>query len=347
MTATDAQLSITGNALSGFDESNKMKTFRKHHCVAKIFQDSVSVFIPIDVRVDLKIAIEKTRQKRIKSIHKRFPSLKKEAKKAENRKEDSILAEDEEDEANQNSEKKDSSDQQQKNRNNLTHVPQREQYGSVVDYLEAKYVRGVQLGDEDEEEIMDDVSEGQGSVYSKGSFLDDTDLQRDVAEQVMANTTMTKLELEENDADFFVNVGNLEVEDNEYGDQYDPLQDKDSSQSNIKKRKKSASQSAPAKKPKKSKTTGPNSAKSQKSTASSASMNTNKKATSNKTKFEDTDDTAVIAEKLKTTTEKIFKTLVAMIKRMTSAQVPRRKTKLKVALTCPQNKKAGDPITFQ
>ena len=86
---------------------------------------------------------------------------------------------------------------------------------------------------------MDDKSEGHGSLFSGGSFLDDRDLQRDVAEQVMANTTMTKLELEEDDTDFFVNVGNLEVEDNEYGDHYDPLQDKDNQTS--KKRKKSQS----------------------------------------------------------------------------------------------------------
>ena len=57
---------------------------RKHqkqqYHTPKIFQDAITVIIPLDVTADLKIAIKKTRAKRIMSIYKRFPSLKKEAK---------------------------------------------------------------------------------------------------------------------------------------------------------------------------------------------------------------------------------------------------------------------------
>jgi hypothetical protein len=37
---------------------------------------------------------------------------------------------------------------------------------------------------------------------------------------------------------------------------------------------------------------------------------------------------------------------VASIKKMSDEELPRRRTKLKVALTCPPNKKPGDDITF-
>ena len=90
-----------------------------------------------------------------------------------------------------------------------------------MDYLEAKYVRGVMLGDEiDENEASD-----KESVYSEDSWLDDSLLKRDVAEQVLSHETHTKVGVEnENEDDFFVNVGNLEVEENELLN-YDPTQD--------------------------------------------------------------------------------------------------------------------------
>lgn len=322
--------------------SQKMTSKRKQNHVPKIFLDSITVLIPIDVRADLKIAIQKTRQKRIQSIQKRFPSLRKEAKKSEIDGKEALS--DEEDD--------DMKDGLKKNQqpSKPTHVPQREQYGSVLDYLEAKYVRGVMLGDEeDDEEIVDDASEGQGSVYSKGSFLDDTDLQRDVAEQVMANTTLTKLELEEDDADFFVNVGNLEVEDNDYGDQYDPLQDKDTQGTKKRKKSQSASQSTPTKKgKKKSPDGGAGSAKSKKSTSSPTKLKASASTGSNKGDKEETanEDAELNAKKHKAKVDSIYKKMVAMIKKMSSAELPRRKTKLKVALTCPTNKKPGDDLTF-
>jgi hypothetical protein len=175
--------------------------------------------------------------------------------------------------------------------------------------------------------------------------LDDTDLQRDVAEQVMASTTMTKLELEEDDADFFVNVGNLEVEDNEYGDQYDPLEDKEQT---TKKRKKAApaKPGEPAKKKAKQDELD-------KSTKSKSSVASKKKkpslgSTAGSTK-EDTEEKkkkTKAAKEAKAMAEKYFKKFAKLVKALTEDELPRRKTKRKVALTCPPNKKPGDDITF-
>eukprot|EP00339_Tiarina_fusa_P011608 CAMPEP_0117057852 /NCGR_PEP_ID=MMETSP0472-20121206/40194_1 /TAXON_ID=693140 ORGANISM="Tiarina fusus, Strain LIS" /NCGR_SAMPLE_ID=MMETSP0472 /ASSEMBLY_ACC=CAM_ASM_000603 /LENGTH=248 /DNA_ID=CAMNT_0004774959 /DNA_START=173 /DNA_END=915 /DNA_ORIENTATION=- len=163
-------------------DGNKKKRSRKsrQRRTPKIFLDSISVVIPLDVTADLKIAIQRTRAKRIKSIYKRFPVLKKEKRKRDEENNDEPMLDDEDDD---NKDKDSKAQQQPKKKKKLENVPQPEQYGSVLDYLEAKYVKGVQLEDMDEDgrNSTDDKSEGQGSVYSGGSFLDDTDLQRDVA----------------------------------------------------------------------------------------------------------------------------------------------------------------------
>lgn len=328
--------------------AKKRKASKKHR-QHKIFQDTISVLIPIDVTADLKIAIQKTRTKRIESIYKRFPSLKKEVKKSSDDENDEPMLDDEDEDNKETTREKDLAKNPVKKKKPLAHVPQPSQFGSVLDYLEAKYVKGVMLGDEEEdgEGTLDGKSEGEGagSVYSGGSFLDDTDLQRDVAEQVMASTTMTKLELEEDDADFFVNVGNLEVEDNEYGDQYDPLEDKEQT---TKKRKKAApaKPGEPAKKKAKQDELD-------KSTKSKSSVASKKKkpslgSTAGSTK-EDTEEKkkkTKAAKEAKAMAEKYFKKFAKLVKALTEDELPRRKTKRKVALTCPPNKKPGDDITF-
>jgi len=330
--------------------NEKRKGPKQRYHTPKIFQDAITVLIPLDVTADLKIAIRNTRAKRISSIYNKFPSLQKEAKKIDEKNslkddDDPVIDDDEEDNA------KEKEDKQTPNkRKKLEHVPQPEQFGSVLDYLEAKYVKGVMLEEEDDAPILDDKSEGQGSVYSKDSFLDDTDLQRDVAEQVMASTTLTKLELEHEDGDFFVNVGALEVENDDYGENYDPLQDKENK--TTKKRKKPSATVAtskysdvktPVPKSKKAKTEQqtkkkePTSAKSKKSVTSVGS-----------TKSKKMEDKAlkVAAKKSKTRSDSLFKKAVAMIKKLTPEELPRMKTKQKVALKCPKNKKPGDDITF-
>jgi len=320
---------------------------RKHkkqqYHTPKIFQDAITVFIPLDVTADLKIAIKKTRAKRIMSIYKRFPSLKKEAKNLDESNDGPMLEDDEEDNP------RDKDEKLQNKKKKMENVPQPDQFGSVLDYLEAKYVKGVMLEeDDDDAPILDDRSEGQGSVYSKDSFLDDTDLQRDVAEQVMASTTLTKLELEHEDGDFFVNVGNLEVQNDDYGENYDPLQDKENK--TTKKRKKpptnvSSSKLSDTKTPnknKKTKTEQPNkkeptSAKSKKSTGA---------ATSIKSKSPQDKTLKLAAKKAKAHSDSLFKKAVVLIKKLTPENLPRLKTKQKVALKCPKNKKPGDDITF-
>ena len=311
----------------------------------KIFQDAITVLIPLDVTADLKIAIKKTRAKRISSIYKRFPSLKKEAKNLDENNDDPMLDDEDEENARDKDDK-----QPPKKRKKLENVPHPDQFGSVLDYLEAKYVKGVMLEEEDDAPMLDDKSEGQGSVYSKDSFLDDTDLQRDVAEQVMASTTLTKLELEHEDGDFFVNVGNLEVENDDYGENYDPLQDKENKVT--KKRKKSSATVSvpkasdtknPPQKNKKMKVEQPikkketPSAKSKKSIASNAST---------KSKKSQDKGLRLAAKKAKSQADSLFKKAAAMIKKLPAENLPRLKTKLKVALKCPKNKKAGDDITF-
>jgi hypothetical protein len=326
------------------DEDQTEKYPKRRYRTPKIFQDAITVFIPLDVTADLKIAIKKTRAKRITSIYKRFPSLQKEAKNLDEIN-DPALDDDEDENAKDKDEK-----QPPKKKNKMENVPQPDQFGSVLDYLEAKYVKGVMLEEDDAPILDEEKSEGQGSVYSRDSFLDDTDLQRDVAEQVMASTTLTKLELEHEDGDFFVNVGTLEVENDDYGDNYDPLQDKENKVT--KKRKKPSTTAAPTKasetktpaQKKKSKTEPPSkkkeptSAKSKKSTGSAAS-------TKSKTTPQDKAMKAT-AKKAKTLSDSLFKKASTMIKKLTPENLPRLKTKLKVALKCPKNKKPGDDITF-
>lgn len=214
-----------------------------------MFQDAITINIPIGVTADLGVALRRTRTKRIEAIYQAYPELKEKKESGQDDDED----EDEEDddvEGESDAEiegeegegppkkKKKKSKKEKESGKKPGLVPQRHEYGSIMDYLEAKYVRGVMIenenetpqGAEDEDNEVsavknDEDDEGQGSVYSQSSFLDDRDLQRDVAEQVLAQTTTTKLELEGDD-DFFVNVGDLDVEETELTQKhYDPLED--------------------------------------------------------------------------------------------------------------------------
>ena len=360
----------------------RIKNQRYH--TPKIFQDAITVLIPLDVTADLKIAMKKTRAKRILSIYNKFPSLKKETKKLDDKNnlkdDDEPMLDDEEEE---NAKEKDDKQPSSKKKK-MENVPHPDQFGSVLDYLEAKYVKGVMLEEDDEDGApigLDDKSEGQGSVYSRDSFLDDTDLQRDVAEQVMASTTLTKLELEHEDGDFFVNVGTLEVENDDYGDNYDPLQDKENTgktkPKTTKKRKKSSSAASttsaksskssksskvttstaasPASKSKKIKTEQKKKKQQQQPPTSAAkSTNSIKSAvsTASTTKSKKTvekkgDKVAKLAaKKAKSHSDALFKKAAGMIKKLTSEELPKRTTKRKVALKCPKNKKPGDDITF-
>lgn len=204
----------------------------------RLFRDSFQFRIPLSVTADIAIGVERSKANRIKTIYRLFPNIETHIK------EKKIIKEDVDDDAsaqeltptNANVEV---SDGPQKKKPlpvkpTLKHVPKPSDYASVLDYLEAKYVQGIMINDEqlnpdgaagDSDNPNDE--EGGGSVYSESSFIDDTALQRTVAEQVLGHTTTTKLELmQDNDDDFFVNVGSLEVEETELThSDYDPLQD--------------------------------------------------------------------------------------------------------------------------
>ena len=392
---------------SNENDNTKEEVMKKHSRVA-LFQDAITVSIPIDVTVDLGVAFRRTRDKRIAGLYNAFPSLKPKDETEGEEDEDEEEDDDEEggeegaaDSSDGAAKKKKKNDNKKKAPSKASdNVPQPREFASVLDYLEAKYVRGVMIhneqpaakkkkGDSDDskskqEEDEEDDDEGQGSVYSETSFLDDRDLQRDVAEQVLAQTTTTKLELEGDD-DFFVNVGDLDVEENELTQHtYDPLEDsptkKSKTKTNTKKSKKPATTStktgSPAKKKKipskatadkddkskgekkkkakpapkattkgKVKTVDNSSDSSEAVVAAVAASNT-KKPVPKKNK-EEIKKLKQKAKKYKNIMEKRFEKVKKMIKTLDAESLPRsRPSTSKVTITCPANKKEGDEVTF-
>lgn len=96
----------------------------------------------------------------------------------------------------------------------------KKQYGSIVDYLEAKYVRGVMIDDYDEKEARkkkkrkvnaaasendggdnndeEEDSEKEGSIYSSDDgFIDDSLLNEEVVEQLIASRSYGMTQIEE------------------------------------------------------------------------------------------------------------------------------------------------------
>ena len=363
---------------------------RKRRRRDKMFQDCVSIQIPLDVTADLGVAIRRTRRKRIDALTQAFPELIEsrndtaDSDPKENPMESSLKGEttmDGEDEDDGDRRKSNSkADADSPARKNLTHVPRREDYANVVDYLEAKYVQGVMINDDDDDEPQNgeagakgdaDDDEGQGSVYSQSSFLDDRDLQRDVAEQVLAQTTTTKLELESNNDDaFFVNVGNLEVEESDLTKEgYDPIHDVE----NVKKPKKKRKPAEPKGKKETKSTVSSEKTKEKKKPAAKATASKEKEAKatsaskkkvegseSPKKKAKPTAKSAASKKKEKKPpseaekaaaakrkeVDKAYKEVVQMIKAMAQEDLPRRKTMEKVAITCPPDKKPGDSVLF-
>lgn len=334
----------------------------------KLSLDAVSVRIPISVTADLGVVLQRTRKKRIEALQQAFPELK-EADTVENEADRHAMAEDENSKGD-TTEKGEETLQEKKEgtkkktgSHKINHVPQAREYANVLDYLEAKYVQGVMIDDAEEE--MGEADEGQGSVYSETSFLDDTDLQRNVAEQVLSHTTTTKLELQDDD-EFFVNVGNLEVEETELTqDQYDPLEDTKLKPAAKRKRKKpsadpngaaengngsnaAAAETARASSPQKKKAKVTKTASSKQEKDKDAKKNT--KAAKERLKKGETLDVLTPlknkAKSRKAKWEKLYSAVIEMIKNSSSDQLPRRKKAVKVAVTCPANKKPGESILF-
>ncbi len=184
-------------------------------------KDTVTVLIPLHVTADLGVAMRCTRAKRTRKLRELYPELAdaaaghskrgKDAKQAEVEGDDSGDDDDEEEEGDKAKGKADGGGDDSSSRGDLSPTPsaaggmRREDYGSVLDYLEAKYVRGVQIGGlealddgdgggkdktgKNKAAEADDYS-GEGSVYSDecsdDGFLDDSMLRHEVVEQVMA-----------------------------------------------------------------------------------------------------------------------------------------------------------------
>mmetsp|Transcript_20513 Transcript_20513/g.30831 ORF Transcript_20513/g.30831 Transcript_20513/m.30831 type:complete len:504 (+) Transcript_20513:113-1624(+) len=320
---------------------------RKH---LKLFQDAIVVNIPMEgLTADLGIAVRRTREKRIKLLYEEFPSLKEDPEEEK----DELDSEDDE----ENKGKKKDTEDTKKANNPL--VPQRKQYGNVLDYLEAKYVRGVML--EDEGELEEDENEHEkGSVYdSESSFLDDSLLKRDVAEQVLSQATQTKLGLEQVDDEFFVNVGVLEVEDHELMD-YDPLDEEKIKKSAKRKRNSSVDTKASSGKENKSKKKASSTSDKSKAKSESQKKSGEKKASKASSKAEQKTSKAKLtpelkeqiavlkkkADNLKKASDKMFNKTRCAIENMTDKELPRKKKNEKVSIVVPEGKSPGDDITF-
>jgi hypothetical protein len=319
----------------------------KEKSTRKLFQESILVQIPLNVTADLGIAIRRTREKRIEGLLKAFPNLNKKSTTEDAPMEDGVKGDLTQDksEGEEESSRFKASAQMKKKRNQ----PQPGDFGNIVDYLEAKYVQGVMVDDSGSE---DDNDEGQGSVYSETSFLDDTDLQRTVAEQVLAQTTTTKLELLDDD-EFFVNVGELEVEETDLTkDEYDPLQDTKTKSPKRKRKAEDAEKdkedSADATKKKKVKPElvdkkGKSVLSSTKNTKVSTSEGSPKPDTA---KTGSSKDRQKKSKECKKIYENLYQKLVEMIKKASPEELPKRKTKDKVSIKCPDDKKPGDTVIF-
>jgi len=246
----------------------------------KLPRDSVLAFIPLTVTADLGVAMRRVRPKRIARLKSLYPSLFEKKNGAIIGGGNTAAAEDSGAEVSRSdgdeSDNEESSQQKRKKEEtesmDISRVPQRDQFGSVLDYLEAKYVKGVMIEDLDErirqkkkqkkkqeaqagdrttmerngsdiENNMSVLSDSAaGSCYSddSGGFINDSELQSEVAQQVRASSAYgtTKIEAEaaanrkektrdandggsDDDHAFFVNVGDLEMEDGYVDNDFD------------------------------------------------------------------------------------------------------------------------------
>lgn len=193
----------------------------------------------------------------------------------------------------------------------------------------------------------------------------------------MGQATTTKMELQD-DGEFFVNVGELEVEETEMTKQnYDPLQDMKSETKKTRKRKKPVSDSAtnnsngvakapaktaakptqkkksPQKEPPKKKVKA-QTADSKKSAAPSATKPKPTEDANSEAKAKPADTEQHVAPlrdaalKLKTKKDDILDDLIEQAKSFTAEQLPPREkpTRYRVVISVPTGKKAGDMIQF-
>ncbi|KAL7460930.1 hypothetical protein ACHAXS_001365 [Conticribra weissflogii] len=210
---------------------------RRKKCPTK---DFILIEVPINVTADLGVALRRTRRKRGRRIHKWVnnvmsscseESIDKTMRLLENG--GNVTSSETNNDVAEGDDGKESIKTTAKVANPANEVlldeesndgmPKREQYGSVLDYLEAKYVRGVMIADYDErvraKKKMKDMKKGEngqgvdidsndgddsdddgkGSCYEDddGDFLDDSLLHEEVADQVLASSSYGKTRIEE------------------------------------------------------------------------------------------------------------------------------------------------------
>lgn len=246
---------------------------RRRKCPSK---DTILISVPLHITADLGVAIRRTRKKREARIKRWLAEETAGEEQKPQIADDSAKQKDIQRDQNDGEELLGSDDDDDDNNEGPT--ISKEQYGSVLDYLEAKYVRGVSIAQynshgervkrvtnnnnsqqsdkddqDDEEEIMyDSDQDNNRSVYGDNDgFIDDSMLQEEVVDQVFASDSYgkTKIEmeakrrrkehLEGNDKDddndekeedfsevesdfddgFFVNIGDLEMEEGWKGDE--------------------------------------------------------------------------------------------------------------------------------
>ena len=216
------------------NKSPKKRTFRIKH--------TIRVRVPDNVTVDLGEIMRSLRKRRLAQLKKIYPQMDLpemgKATKATDVETDIVKSPQEK----SNGKFRPSKEKDTGNDFRLSNsVVSKDRFGSVLDYLEAKYVKGVMVAGErqkkmkkknkdssenEDESVMSSESEA-GSCYSDGnSFIDDSELKSEVAQQVMTSsaygTTRVEAEggkggddkpLKGDDNAFFVNVGDLEMAD--------------------------------------------------------------------------------------------------------------------------------------
>lgn len=232
-------------------------------------RDSVLVYIPLSVTADLGIAMRRVRAKRIAQIKDICPSLFQEddrgndkgfKEKGSTGAEKGSLTHDKimDIDGDGDDDSNESENEILNDRSTSAAGIRREQFGSIVEYLEAKYARGVMIddlderirerkkqkrnkkkhsdtGDSDQDDDMSVLSDSAaGSCYSNesGNFIDDSELRNEVAHQILGSSAYGKTKIEarraaareksgdddnalmdDDDHGFFVNIGDLEMED--------------------------------------------------------------------------------------------------------------------------------------
>lgn len=225
----------------------------------KLPRDSIIVYIPLNVTADLGVAMKRSRAKNIAKYKQLQPHLFEKKDGNEDKDKSLTVVDDGSNAGSMNTSEEDGDSQMQETEKKMMDMDKigsevcREQFSSIVDYLEAKYARGVMIHDLDERirekkkkkkntdgkagegDDLSVLSDSEaGSCYSEesGVFIDDSDLRTDVAHQIFASSAFgtTKIEadavkarargdggdddsLGADDHAFFVNIGDLEMED--------------------------------------------------------------------------------------------------------------------------------------